>query len=317
MEYQKFLHECYDLYFIKYTHQSKKTIATKKYMIDSFISSLPDDISHILSKHILEWQNQLHIAPNTLNRYLCVLRQFLLFSKSQGLKTEISVVNKCSDDYVPYLFSEAEIQCLMETADNNISMSRISSTKTFCFPMALRLLAYCGMRLSETLSLKWEDYDEDAGILILHNTKGDKERYVPLHATVNELLQQYKCKIQKQYGESEYLFPDNSLFKHITREQFAYEFHKIMTIAGIHIERGHRYERSVCLHCLRYTFAVNAFRKTVGIDGGNTDVFPLLSTYLGHERLRETEKYLKFSIDLFPDSIEAFKKYSLDIFGEV
>ena len=36
-----------------------------------------------------------------------------------------------------------------------------------------------------------------------------------------------------------------------------------------------------------------------------SDMVIYLSVYLGHDRLNETEKYLKFSNEMFPESIEA------------
>ncbi|HHT25023.1 MAG TPA: tyrosine-type recombinase/integrase [Clostridiaceae bacterium] len=316
MNYKKNLYECYNLYFMKYKNQSEKHIAHKKYVLNSFLSSLSDDVVYISREDILKWQNQFNVAPNTLNGYLIILRQFLLFAKGYGLQTDIPIIRKYVDDYIPYLFSPEELRHLIEVADNNISYSRVAGTKTFCFPMLLRLLAFSGTRLSETLTLKWKDYDGDNGILILKNTKRKKERYVPLHFTVNELLNQYKYRLQKQYMECDYLFPDNSLSTHITKQQFEYEFSKVVRKAGISVETGF-YERGVCAHCLRHYFAVGSFRKAIenGID--ITDTLPLLSTYLGHERLRETEKYLKFSSDLFPDAIETFEKYSFGIFAGV
>lgn len=316
MSYKSTLHECYNMYFRKYENQSEKTLTRKEYVLSSFLASLPDDITSISSNDIMKWQNQLHVTPNTLNGYLVVVRQFLLFAKGQGLQTELPIIKKYVDDYIPYLFSLEELQLLVEVADNNISYSKIAGTKTFCVPMALRLLAYCGTRLGETLALRWDDYDEVAGLLVLRNAKGKKERYVPLHATVNELLCKYKHRFQRQYGVCDYLFPDNSLSEHITKQQFEYEFRKILRNAGISVKTTY-YERGVCAHCLRHTFAVNSFRQATKNKTDITDTLPLLSTYLGHEKLFETEKYLKFSVDIFPDACEAFGEYSAAVFEEI
>lgn len=44
---------------------------------------------------------------------------------------------------------------------------------------------------------------------------------------------------------------------------------------------------------------------------------PYLSVYLGHEDLNATEKYLKFSNELFPDEVAKFSEYSDSLFPEV
>lgn len=44
---------------------------------------------------------------------------------------------------------------------------------------------------------------------------------------------------------------------------------------------------------------------------------PYLSIYLGHDSLKETERYLKFSNELYPDAMELFEEYALQVFLEV
>ena len=43
-------------------------------------------------------------------------------------------------------------------------------------------------------------------------------------------------------------------------------------------------------------------------------LFPYLSIYLGHDSLKETEKYLKFSSEMFPDAMELFDSYTAESF---
>ena len=317
MNYREQLFKCYDIYFEKYANQAAATLAHKKYVLDGFLRMLPDDVSDITTAEILNWQSQFNVAPNTLNGHLAILRQFLIFIGSQGLHTAIPILKKYSDDYVPYLFSQEDLLRLLEVADTTLSRSPVAATKTFCTPMILRLLACCGTRLGETLSLEWEDYDEVAGVLICKRAKGKKERRVPLHFTLNKLLYKYKYQFQRRYRSCKFLFPDNSLTAHITKQQFEYEFNKICLSANIlpgKVKELHR--RGVCVHCLRHTFAVNSFRKSLETGADITETVPVLSTYMGHERLQETEKYLKFSFDLFPDLEEVFGEYSSVVFEE-
>lgn len=42
-----------------------------------------------------------------------------------------------------------------------------------------------------------------------------------------------------------------------------------------------------------------------------------LSTYLGHDSLYETEKYLKYSGDCFEDTLTKFESFAGDLFPEV
>ncbi len=44
---------------------------------------------------------------------------------------------------------------------------------------------------------------------------------------------------------------------------------------------------------------------------------PFLSVYLGHSSMEETERYLKFSNDMFPEHTKMFEEYSDGLFPEV
>ena len=76
------------------------------------------------------------------------------------------------------------------------------------------------------------------------------------------------------------------------------------------------FKRDVCLHCFRHTFAINSFKQSLEQGFDLVDVVPYLSIYLGHSRLSETEKYLKFSSDLFQNKISQFENYMDDVFKE-
>lgn len=47
------------------------------------------------------------------------------------------------------------------------------------------------------------------------------------------------------------------------------------------------------------------------------DAVPFLSTYLGHDSLQETEKYLKYSGDYFSDTVMMFDEFAGGLFPEV
>ena len=47
------------------------------------------------------------------------------------------------------------------------------------------------------------------------------------------------------------------------------------------------------------------------------DAVPFLSVYLGHAGINETAKYLKFSNELFPESIDSFGRFMSDLLPEV
>ena len=71
------------------------------------------------------------------------------------------------------------------------------------------------------------------------------------------------------------------------------------------------------MHCLRHTFAVNSFAKNKKEGRNAHDAAPFLSTYLGHDSLQGTEKYLKYSGDYFCSTVLMFEEFSDGLFPEV
>lgn len=87
--------------------------------------------------------------------------------------------------------------------------------------------------------------------------------------------------------------------------------------AGINNSWQIKNGRGACLHCFRHTFAVRSFDKNERNGIKASESVPFLSTYLGHDSLYETEKYLKFSGNYFEDTLTKFNDYSGELFPEV
>lgn len=302
-------------YYQSYSNQNESTQKHKHRVVDSFISSLPDEIEIINYVTIKKWQDSLNSekSVNTINLYLITLRQFLTVLNKSGIETEFPILMKRNNDYLPYLFTPDEITKLISTADNNISYSHKASTKSFCVPMILRLLAYCGLREKEALTIQISNYDFEKGILLLRNTKGRKERYIPLHNSLASLFGDYLYRIKELFPNTNYAFPNNTGNQHINKAEFSYEFEKIKKRANMDIQRVN-HERTNCIHCLRHSFAVLSYQKLKKIE---VDMLPVLSAYLGHKGILETETYLKFSYILNPEDNNKFEKFTNDIWEDL
>jgi len=183
--------------------------------------------------------------------------------------------------------------------------------------MMLRIMYGCGLRVGETLALKMKDVDLDGGILTLKHTKGDKQRLVPMHQTLIFILKRY-CLAMGLIGKAEaLLFP--SAIQEVPFSVYAArsKFNDILKSAGISMRGRVKQERGPCLHCLRHVFAFKSFAE-VEKTGRSIDAsIPYLSIYLGHDSLKETEKYLKFSSELYPEAMELFEDYTTHVFPEV
>ena len=85
----------------------------------------------------------------------------------------------------------------------------------------------------------------------------------------------------------------------------------------IELKNRKKHERGPCLHCMRHVFAFKSFKQTERLGMSLTDSVPFLSICLGHDSLNETEKYLKFSSEMYPETTELFGSFMKDLLPEV
>jgi integrase len=264
-----------------------------------------------LSKEIMDsWIN---LNPNQKSRTLwlklLILRDFGRFMLRMGLPAYANfMLPKKAHDFSAYIFTDDELERLFRAADNLVPLSP-KRHKHLVVPMLLRLLYYCGLRLSEATQLCVGDVDIPNGIIRIKKAKFDKERIVPMSAATTELCEEYVRKVHAGSPPGYPFFPHmRGGFYH---KKVAYTvFRELLLQAGIsHGGRGN----GPRLHDLHHTYAVHCLRSW---ERGNADVthmLPYLSAYLGHENLSETAQYLHLTADMFPDILE---KLSME-FGDV
>jgi hypothetical protein len=84
----------------------------------------------------------------------------------------------------------------------------------------------------------------------------------------------------------------------------------MLKLADIDQREKNRFERGACLHCFRHVFVLKSMQQLEAV-GHPVDMNDLLlPTYLGHECLLDTDKYMRFSGAQIPDSLEAFETFT-------
>jgi site-specific recombinase XerD len=91
----------------------------------------------------------------------------------------------------PYLYSDAEIQQLLQAARDMPAQFKLQPLTYNCL---LGLLAVTGLRISEALHLESRDVNWAEGLLTIRSSKFGKSRLVPLHPTVKEVLAAYATR---------------------------------------------------------------------------------------------------------------------------
>lgn len=267
---------------------------------------------------ISAWVETLHGKSSSVENEIIVIKQFLKYIQLSGEHVYLPIIPKVHEDYVPYLFTEEELHNIFDSADNMIQIDKKADPNLVMeFPVILRLLYSCGLRIGETVKLKISDVDVPNGILRMLHTKGDKHRLVPMSNGMTDILQKYCMAMGLSQNDNDWLFPSSIHTGHISSTSVKYRFKKILNDHQIQLHNRKKYERGPCLHCFRHLFAFQSFAQAERAGRHLDDAIPYLSIYLGHDRLDETSKYLKFSNELFPESIDIFGIYMEDVFSEI
>jgi integrase len=267
---------------------------------------------------ISTWIATLSGKSSSIGNEVITIRQFLYYLRASGETVYIPEIPKIKDDYVPYIFSENELSLIFHDADNIAQKDKKADPYLpIEFPVILRLLYSCGMRIGETIAVDIADVDLENGILRLESTKGNKHRLVPMDPGMTEILEKYWLSMGFSGKDHGWLFPSGINDGHISDRAIKHRFETILDKNGIRLKNRKKHERGPCLHCMRHVFAFKSFAKAETEGRHLDDAIPFLSIYLGHDSLNETEKYLKFSNELFPESVDAFGRFMNDLLPEV
>lgn len=286
---------------------------------DKFIADNTGEMKEIISESFMcKWIADLKGTSGSKANMIIVIRQFLEYLNLNGYSAFIPVIQKVRDDYSPYIFSNEELELIFHSADNTtVKDKKACKYLPIEFPVILRLLFCCGLRIGETVRIHMKDVDLENGVLTLVNTKGNKHRLVPISPKMSDILTKY-CLAMGLIGNCEaWLFPGNDNNDHISERSVKCRFERILKDNGIKLKNRKKYARGPCLHCMRHVFAFRSLRQTEKLGMFLTDAVPFLSIYLGHDSLNETEKYLKFSSEMYPESTELFGSFMKDLLPEV
>ena len=154
----------------------------------------------------LAWLRARKNAGRTLARRLSALRGFFEYTVEEGLleSNPASLLESPRlPQYLPEVLSKAEMDRLLQLPDMREKCGR----RDRCL---LEMLYAAGLRVSEVCNLLVADVDMQRG-LVLVSGKGAKDRLVPLHSLVLDLLQQWLSFWRDDFSpQSRYLFLNRS-----------------------------------------------------------------------------------------------------------
>ena len=254
-----------------------KTSILSKYLGKCECDDISDDM--ILDFIIKQQKRNPNLANRTMNKYVQTLNQVVRYATGRTIKFDKMPENKKTIKTI-----SKEIQDkIYDHYENN--QSNIILLRNY---IMFRLLLETGLRISELLSLRVNDFYFSTGTIHVRITKTNEERYVFYSKKTSQLLSKYvvASKISNE------LFID-----FVTGEVLS-----VFGVESICQRLAHKLgiNQSISPHKWRHTFATHFIRKS-----GNLEV---LRQILGHTNLATTQKYLHINKDFLHE--EYFRIYN-------
>lgn len=241
--------------------KAKSTINTYNRNLQQFFKYFGScDLASIKLEHLIDFKNylaDLGYSNATINTKLMAVKSLLTFSHKIGyLKFNVGAVVKgvkSKEDINCKILSTLEIKSLIECCKGNRDR------------LLVKLLANCGLRISEAINLKWSDLNN--GKLTIFG-KGSRTRVIKLN-------QQLERELLTLNRGNEFIFSSNR-GGCLKRENVHTMLKKVANKAGV--------PDKVSAHWLRHSFASHSLNNGASLKQ--------VQETLGHECLNTTARYL-------------------------
>lgn len=267
--------------------------------LDRFLSQTPHTSGEFPKDIVERWtRKRPNERPNTHVNRIGIVRQFALYLNRRGIPAYVPPPGTGSPDhygFIPRIFTHAEVQRIFHEVD---ALRRFSHfpLRHIVMPEIFRILYGCGLRVGEALALQVRDVDLRQGILTIRHAKFDKERLVAVSPSLHERLGGYSARLGVR-GPDAAFFTDGG-GKHIRHGMVYRLFREILWKMKIpHAGHG----QGPRVHDLRHTFAVHRLLEWYREGADLNEMLPILSTYMGHNGMVGTQRYLHLVPELFPE----------------
>lgn len=301
-KYESFLATTFEQYLHFRQSVGYSMIALQTYLVhfDRFVHQKGAQWHDLDSALCLEFSEQLELSPTTINNAMSALKGFFSYLERRQIMDDNpmkAITAKSIPAYIPYLFSAEDVRRLLDAVNNKIRKDPKNYFRDYSLSMLILLLASCGLRISEPVNLKLDQYHTGEGTIFIRKTKFDKERLIPVPRFVMGELSNYLSVRKHMVGNQDnpYLFPGKHLFR-INRGAVYALFYQAVRDIGIKQEKvilDHIRFGKPTPHCLRHSFAVNSLLRIKERGGSAQDALPVLAAYMGHKNYISTAVYLK------------------------
>lgn len=226
-----------------------------------------------------------NLKPTSINRKLSSIRNFYRFLITQ------EVVKSNPFDAIETIKIEKKLPNYLylddlETLFNSIDQSTPLGVRNYCL---LELLYGTGIRVSELCNIKLHDIDfYNNNILI--TGKGNKQRYVPIHESLKEVLITYLNFARNELLKDSDEIVDNLFVNHrggpLTSRGVRDILKNLVNESGLNVKISpHVLRHSFATHMLDYGADLRSVQKLLGHENLSTTQ---IYTHVSKEKLKES-----------------------------
>ena len=244
------------------------------------------------------------------NKY-CALTGLYRYAISRGYASSSPLPDnepKPPQSRPPYIYSRDEL-CRLFSAIETFQPYVVQLDSQTMHTLLL-LLYGAALRGGEARSLTIDDVDLSEAVLTVRNAKFYKSRLVPVGSQLADRLRSYaEIRAERSFpqGRSS-TFLTNVDGTPLHKDTVYYAFLRLLSHAGIESTDDSR--QAPGLHSLRHSFAVHRLTDWYRQGADVQRLLPVLSTYLGHARLRHTQVYLSMTPELLHEAALRFERYA-------
>jgi integrase/recombinase XerD len=246
---------------------SESTISTYSEALKSFLIFYREkSVVEINNEDVIIYNNEYILKNNLSASYQnqTVNSIKLFFITIIGTKIDIDKIHRPKRaKLLPNVLSKEEVKLILN-AHSNIKHKTM-----------LSLIYSCGLRRGELLNLKPNNIDSKRGIVIIRQSKGKKDRIVPLSPKILEMLRDYYV-ISKP---KTWLFEGQNVGEHYSEQSLQSVLKQALQKVGN--------TKPVTLHWLRHSYATHLLEN-------GTDL-RYIQELLGHNSSKTTEIYTHVS----------------------
>lgn len=241
------------------------------------------DINEGVLFYYLAWLRARGIAATTQARHLSALRSFFHFACHENLIPDNPAElldNPKLPLHLPCVISRSEMEQLL-------SMPDIATRQGMRDRSILELLYAAGLRVSELCNLKLNDLDLQRGLVVVFG-KGSKERLVPIHNLMQNLLAEYLERARPLYKPACQNVFLNRSGNGLTRQYIWKLVKKYAALADLNPDFSpHSFRHSFATHLLEGGADLRAVQMLLGHASINaTEIY----THVEGERLKQVHR---------------------------